>query len=95
MATMEDFELGTWWTLRLDKVHIGTYTNAAQLVAIIDTGTSFTILGITDYLEFATKIYAIGGNGRNFDCSRSFCYGVKTCEHFYDDMPTLSFTFKG
>ena len=78
----------------MNSVAIGTYTNDVQYYAIIDTGTSFSILGITDYLEFATVIYGIGGDGINFDCSSAFCYSfTNTCDAFYDDMPTLSFTF--
>ena len=52
-------------------------------------------MGITDYLQFATKIYAIGGDGTEFDCSGKYCVGFKTCDHYYDDMPTLSFSFDG
>ena len=46
-------------------------------------------------MEFATQIYGVGGNGVNFDCSGAFCYGMKTCDHYYNEMPTLEFSFRG
>ena len=93
MRAIDQFELDTWWTVVLNTVSIGTYSNSQQYFAIIDTGTSFSILGISDYLEFATEIYNIGGSGRNFNCAGAFCYAIKSCDKYYDMMPTLSFTF--
>ena len=82
--------------MALNSVSIGTYSNPTQDVAIIDTGTSFSILGYSDYLEFINIIANIGGRDVNFDCQGRFCFSnTDTCEKFYDDMPTLSLSFQG
>lgn len=87
-------KLDNQWTVALRSVSIGTYSNPTQDVAIIDTGTSFSILGYSDYIEFINIIANIGGRDANFDCGGRFCFSnTDTCEKFYDDMPTLSLSF--
>ena len=89
MRAIDQFELDSWWTVMVKSVKIGSYENKIQLFGIIDTGTAFTILGISDYKEFAAQIHQIGG----FSCWGAYCYGFASCSNYYDEMPTLTVTF--